>query len=110
MWRDIIMNIEHFRAYLSKKYDNERVIGDAISRCKRVEKYEGDLDEHYSKDAGISILNKLSYSKEDSLRQIEPKHSIPIKGSKGYQSIYEGTLSIYRATELYFDYKKTLHR
>lgn len=102
------MNIEQFRLYLSRKYSNQRVIGDAISRCKRVEKYEGDLDEHFVHDRGKSLLNKLAYSKEDANRQVEPNHSIPIKGTKGYLSIYEGTLSIYRAVELYFDFKNKM--
>lgn len=102
----IILNDEKFKLYLSKKYTNPRVIGDAISRCKRVAKYEGDLDSHFKKDQGKSLLDRLSYSKKDAELQIEPRHTIDIKGTKGYISIYEGTLSLYRAVELYFDYKK----
>lgn len=83
------------------------MIGDAISRCKRVAKYEGNLDNHFNKDQGKSLLERLSYSKKDAELQIEPRHTIDIKGTKGYVSIYEGTLSLYRAVELYFEYKKS---
>ncbi|WIL37467.1 hypothetical protein QN089_08855 [Kurthia sp. YJT4] len=102
------MNIKQFRLYLSQNYTNTRVISDITSRCKRVEKYEGDLDEHFVYDNGKTLLTKMNYSKEDANRQIEPHHSIPIKGKKGYQSIYEGTLSLYHALELYFDFKNKM--
>ncbi|MEC5424254.1 hypothetical protein QGM71_12205 [Virgibacillus sp. C22-A2] len=102
------MNTEQFKKYLSKRYENQRVIGDAVSRCKRVEKFEGDLDIHFEKNQGVSILNKLTYSKRDAGLFIEPKHSISIEGSKGYISKYEGTLSLYRAVNLYFEYKREI--
>lgn len=83
------------------------MICDAISRCKRVAKFEGDLDNHFKTDQGKSLLERLTYSKKDVELQIEPKHSINIKGTKGYVSIYEGTSSLYRAVEQYFVYKKS---
>jgi len=103
------LNIEQFKLYLSKKYANERVVGDAISRCKRVAKYEGNLDRHFEIDQGHSLLDRLTYSKKNADLQIEPRHSINIKGTKGYTSVYEGTLSLYRAVELYFDYRKKIY-
>ncbi len=38
---------EEFRTYLSDRVDNPRVISDCISRCRRVQKYEGDLAENF---------------------------------------------------------------
>lgn len=100
------MREEQFRQYLSNKYKNPRVISDTISRCKRVEKYEGNLDKHFEEDEGGLILKRLTYGKRDAELCREPKHSIKINGSKGYISIYEGTLSLHKAVTLYFDYKR----
>lgn len=55
-----LRNEEQFRAYLSESIENSRVICDCISRCRRVQKHEGDLVEHFHKDQGRSLLDKLS--------------------------------------------------
>ena len=36
-----------------------RPIGDAVSRCHRVERYYGDLDDLYGKDRLVSLLEHL---------------------------------------------------
>lgn len=96
-----------FRAYLNEVFDNDRVVSDCISRCRRVNKYEGDLDSHYNNDRGRALLDKLTYSKTDAEQCKNPKHSISIKGSKGYYSIYEGTNSLFSAVKRYFDFLST---
>ncbi len=87
------MDIENFREWLSRKYKGANVISTRIANCKRVEKYEGDLDKHYAKDGGKGLLEKLTLSKHDSL----PNHKIPIDGD-----IYYGTATLKQATKLYF--------
>lgn len=98
------MKEDLFRAYLNDVLDNDRVIGDCISRCRRVIKYEGDLDTHFDNDRGRILLWRLAYSRTDAEQCKSPNHSIPIKGSKGYNSIYEGTNSLYSAVKKYFDF------
>lgn len=73
-----------------------RPISDALSRCRRVEKYEGDLDAHYHKDKMKNLFYKLTYSKDDEETGVTPRHSIPIQGN-----IYNGTSSLKNAVNLY---------
>jgi len=81
-----LMFIEEFRDYLSRSYDNPRVISDCISRCRRVQKYEGDLWEHFQVDKGKLISSRLYYTLTEVQNCMNPTHSIPIKGTKGYKS------------------------
>lgn len=99
--------LEEFKDCLSRSYDNPRVISDCVSRCRRVQKYEGDLCGHFQKDKGRLLLDRLTYSLEDVQKSIEAAHSIPITGSKGYKSIYDGTQSLYHAVHKYFDFLST---
>ncbi|SFQ37463.1 hypothetical protein SAMN05421670_1815 [Psychrobacillus psychrotolerans] len=100
------MEIDKFKEYLEKTNNKERVITDIISRCKRVEKFEGNLDEHFQQDAGKSLLDKLTYNSKQASNQEPPKHSIKFNGNMGYDSIYQGTRSLYYAIKMYFSYKK----
>jgi hypothetical protein len=67
---------ENFKQYLCSKFDNQRVISHCISRCKRVQKYEGDLAQHFISDEGKILLGRLAYSREDANQGKQPKHSI----------------------------------
>jgi hypothetical protein len=93
---------EYFKAFLFKKFENGRVISDCISRCKRVQRHEGNLVDHYISDLGKSLLDKLNYSLQDVNKKKEPKHSISFQGNKGYKTIYEGTKSLESAVNHYF--------
>lgn len=95
-----------FRRHLSKLLSSEKQVSDCISRCKRVEQFEGNLYDHYSKDRGRSLLDRLSYSMDDVGRGLEAKHNIMIDGKKGYKSIYDGTASLRKDVQHYFDFLK----
>lgn len=71
-----------------------------LSNCLRVEQFEGDLDIHFSNDNGVSLLRKLSYSKDDERNSRSAKHEIPIEGN-----IYNGTATLKQAVNLYFKFK-----
>jgi hypothetical protein len=71
-----------------------------LANCHRVEQFEGDLDEHFGKDKGASLLNKLAYSKEDQRAKREANHNIRIDGD-----IYTGTSTLKQAVKLYFSFK-----
>lgn len=60
---------------------------DALSRCGRIERHEGSLDEHFKKDNMVSLLNSIS------------NHSIPIDGN-----IKNGTVSLLNAANLYLSF------
>jgi len=101
-----VVNEDAFRSYLGKVLSSERLVRDCISRCRRVEQAEGSLYSHYSNDRGRALLERLTYSKEDADRGLEPTHSITFKGSKGHQSIYEGTDSLRNAVMHYIEFLK----
>ncbi|RIW27623.1 hypothetical protein D3H55_22810 [Bacillus salacetis] len=103
----VLRHEEEFRSYLMNKSNNQRVIADCISRCRRVQKHEGDLAEHFWDDRGSSLMKRLSYSMEEANKGISPKHSIEIKGSNGFKSMYEGTHSLHNAVKQYLDFMKS---
>ena len=43
---------DRFSIYLEKLPLSKKVVKDYISRCRKVEKYEGDLDIHFKRDKG----------------------------------------------------------
>ncbi len=93
------MNETQFDNWLSKKYSGGTP-NSRLSNCRRVEQYEGDLDDHFSRDRGESLLRKLSYSKDDQHNNRTAKHNIPIDGN-----IYNGTATLKQAVNLYFKFK-----
>ena len=69
---------------------------DALRRCERVEKKEGDLDQHFTNDRLQNLLTRLTYSSEDAAARRPPKHRIVIDGD-----IRNGTASLRSAIMLY---------
>lgn len=95
------MNLEEFKIWLDEENGSDfRTIQSRISNCKIVENYEGDLDEHYAKDNGLSLIEKLSYSTEDQRNNLSAKHKIPINGD-----IRTGSATLKQAVKLYMTYK-----
>lgn len=99
-----LVNEEAFKSYLEKTLNSKRPRQDCLSRCRRVELCEGNLYNHYTNDRGKSLLERLSYSKEDADRGVEPNHNLEIKGEKGFISILEGTRSYRNAVTLFFEF------
>jgi hypothetical protein len=104
--RKPLIHEEAFRSYLDNTVSTLEQVRDCISRCRRVEEYEGNIREHFTHDRGSSLLERLTYTKDDADRGIDPVHSISFKGSKGYTSIYEGTVSLKQAVMHYLDFLK----
>ena len=69
------------------------------SNCRRVEVYEGDLDEHFRNDRMQSLLNRLQYSKRDEIAKAAARHKIPINGS-----CFNGTATLRSAVKLYAEF------
>jgi hypothetical protein len=104
MVKEVLGFEEQLKTYLSTVIENPRVVSDCLSRCKSVQRHEGDLAQHFKYDKGKSLLDKMTYTLEEANQKISPKHSIKFKGSKGYRTIYEGTYSLHTAIKHYFKF------
>lgn len=72
----------------------------SLSRCKRLERYEGDLDKLHERDGLGSLIASLVYSTEDESQGRKPRHHVPIKGN-----VRTGTASLKNAAVLYRDFR-----
>ena len=77
-----------------------RTVGSRISNCRRVEAFEGNLDDQYDADGLAGLIERLTYSREDARRGRNPKHKLPINGD-----IYDGTATLKCAVGLYRDFR-----
>ena len=100
------MREREFEAWLARSYRtpdgdpmDTRTVGSRFSGTRRVEKALGDLDAHWARDRGRSVLAKLRYSREDAGRGIPPRHGIRIDGDP-----YSGTATLRRSAVLYFEF------
>src|SRR5437762_3303182 len=80
---------------------------DAVSRCRRVEKWEGDLDRHFAADRIGKLLDRLSYSREDEQSGSHPRHSVPFSTGA---NIRKGTNSLASAVRLYLGFCEEIGR
>lgn len=64
-----------------------------VGKLQRIEKYEGNIEEHYKNDKCIQLLKRLTYSTADQNAKSNPLHSIPIESDSNdkYKSFYDGT-------------------
>jgi len=97
------MKIEEFRKWLESSGRERKTIQNRISNCKNVENYEGDLDEHFSEDKCISLLERLFYSTENERKNDTPNHSVPINGN-----LRTGSSTLKQSVNLYVDFKNSL--
>ena len=100
------MNEMHWRRFEkwlnTVKELDARTIGSRIRNCKRVERFEGDLQSQFDTDGLSSLMERLTYSTEDARCRREPKHSVPINGD-----VRTGTATLKAAVGLYRDYRKS---
>ena len=87
-------NESGFRRWLrtDKRYQ-PRSISDAVSRCHRVERFEGDLDAHYDADGLAGLMDRLNPKRPE-------EHRVRIDGN-----IYKGTATLKSAVVLYRDFR-----
>lgn len=95
------MDAEKFRNWLEFTGRPINTIQNRISNCRNVENYEGDLDQHFIKDYGLSLLEKLSYSTTEERNNSPEKHKIPINGN-----IRNGSATLKQAVNLYMSFRK----
>ena len=91
------MREQEFRYWLTRDTDlTDDAQNNALSRCRRVERYEGDLDQHFIENELRALLDRFSYGTEDEACHAPPAHSIPINGN-----IRNGTASLSSAVRTY---------
>jgi hypothetical protein len=99
---------EEFAGWLASTYKTRgdgRLVAaaqrDAVSRCRRVEAAEGDLDAHDERDRMRDLIERFTYSRGDSA----PTHQIQISGD-----VYSGTASLRNALRLYQEFREWSRR
>ena len=89
-FRNYLRNVRNFK---------ETTVNGRIANCRRVERYEGDLDRHFDNDQCRNLLWRLTYSAEDRNQQRPLKHDIPINGNA-----LTGTARLKQAVTLYVQF------
>lgn len=72
-----------------------------ITNCRKVCKFEGDLDEHFNHDKCGQLLQRLNYTTEDQRNKRPKRHNIPINGD-----IRNGSATLKQAVTLYIEFRK----
>lgn len=75
------------------------------ANCRTVEKYEGDLDEHFEKDEFKGLLTLLAYSTADERQNSRAKHRIPINGN-----VRNGSSTLKSAVGLYQQFREYIKK
>lgn len=98
---------ERMQAFESWLLDHTELSLDAIdshvANCKKLERYEGDLDAHFARDRMATLLARLSYGTADERRGAWPRHRVPISGN-----LRNGTANLKSSATLYGHYLETL--
>lgn len=97
------MDADRFKIWLELNGYTFSTIQNRISNCRNVENYEGDLDKHFFKDSGISLLERLAYSTADERDNLPANHKVPINGN-----VRNGSATLKQAVKLYMDFMKEM--
>ena len=90
-----------FETWLDSERElDARTIASTISTCRRVERFEGDLDFMFDNSELADLLERLTYSTEDARFRRTPKHKVPIDGN-----VRTGTATLKTAVTLYRDFR-----
>ena len=95
-FRDYLRSLDGGRRF------QERTIQSRVSNCKNVERYEGDLDQHFDKDRCRDLLQRLSYSTANHDTNNPPDHKIPIDGD-----LRTGSSTLKSAVTLYVAFRQS---
>ena len=98
-----MMKLDLFKNWLTGTNMDKRTIGSRLSNCRTVEKFEGDLDEHFADSKGQRLIQRLEYGADDERSGRDAKHRIPIEGD-----IRNGTATLKSAVKLYFRFAENL--
>ena len=94
------MQEARFRVWLEQERKLEAV-GARLANCRRVERFEGDLNTQYDADRLAGLIDRLTYTREDERYRTSQKHKVPINGN-----VYEGTATLKSAVRLYQEFRR----
>ena len=97
------MRDDEFRSWMEAQGNiQKRPIGDALSRCKRIEtEMRISLDAEYAKDGGLNLLKTLAYTKADESRGLPAPEGLRIAEGA---NIYNAVSCIKSAAKKYFEF------
>lgn len=102
------MQSEAFKVWLESRRISSA--DNYISRLKKVEEYEGDLDAIFDLGRCDKLIAKYTYTRENQTNREKPKHNIPqttaSSGKDLYESYYEGTNDYKNRISKYFSFRK----
>lgn len=99
--RDPIEYEDEFIQFLRHtRHLSEAAVSNAVSRCRRINDEEENIDKNFERDELVSLLEKFEYSADDARVNQSPRHSIKIKGDTR-----SGTASLRNALVLYRDFR-----
>ncbi|MBI9050391.1 MAG: hypothetical protein JEZ00_13300 [Anaerolineaceae bacterium] len=96
------MDENGFRNWLLQyKGQSKKTASSRISNCRRIEAYEGNLDQFYRIDKMASLIERLKYTQDYSAISKKLDHNIPINGNK-----QTGSATLKQAANLYLQFKE----
>ena len=71
-----------------------------ISNCRKVEDAHGDLDQHFTRDKGASLMSILAYSTNDERENAPARHRVKINGR-----LRTGSATLRQAVRRYMEFR-----
>jgi hypothetical protein len=95
------MKTDDFRSWLkeSRNYSNHTTTS-RISNCKKVETAHGDLDQHFIRDKGMSLMGLLAYTTHDERENAPARHRVVITGK-----LRTGSVTLRQAVRRYMEFR-----
>ena len=79
-------------------------VGSRLSNCRRLETYEGDLDEHFDRDHLEGLIARLEYSATDERDKVRPRHDVPIDGD--FRTVRTVSATLKSSATLYQEFRE----
>ena len=83
---------------------SHRTVDSRLSNCRRLETYEGDLDDHFDRDRLEDLIARLAYSTNDERHNAPPQHGVPIDGDS--RTVRTVSANLKSAATLYKDFRE----
>ncbi len=86
-----------YRQWLEDQKYEAKTISTRMSDTAHVEKFHGDLDEHYASDRMANLIDRLKYSRDDQRKNRLNPSKIPFKGDIHNQlASYRSAATLYK--------------
>jgi hypothetical protein len=92
------MKEQEFLSWMLDSGYNRSKIMAFLASCKRIEEFEGSIDEHFKVDRGRNLLRKFRYSAKEQ-DYGSPQHAVPIE-----RDAVKETDALKKALKFYLDF------